>query len=136
MPLDDLWTTADLFCFQMNVDKTKNLLTVDCLRKLKRGARLVCCGLPNSCSESDLLEALNSGQIAALALDLDEGSAGRSRKLIEHPNVVCTPALCDATFESQVRLCNALVAQIQTVLQGKVPPECVNPQVLVEQLLS
>lgn len=132
LPMEEMCSKGDLFCFILNNEKVKSLFTIECLRKFKQGIRVVCHGLPSACPETDLLEALNNGKISALALDLDESTAGRSRKLIEHPNVICTPALSDATFESQTRLSNSLTNQIQTILQGKAPPECINPQVLIE----
>ena len=132
LPVEELWSTADFVCIHMSYDKLRIQFGQETLRKLKRGVRLICCGHLGILQEPDLLDALNTGQLAYLALDLDESTAGRSRKLIEHPNVICTPLLAEATVESQMRLMEALLNQIQLLVQGKIPEDCLNPQVLAE----
>lgn len=55
-------------------------------------------------NEADLLEALQSGKVAAAALDVfsQEPPPPEIAGLIAHPHVVCTPHLGASTAEAQV----------------------------------
>ena len=46
------------------------------------------------------------------------------------PNVVLTPHLGSATVEVREEMANIVVDNILAFLDGKQPPNCVNPQVL------
>jgi glyoxylate reductase len=49
--------------------------------------------------------------------------------LLALPNVVLTPHLGSAVLEVREQMANTVVDNIVAVLEGRVPPNCVNPQV-------
>jgi glyoxylate reductase len=46
------------------------------------------------------------------------------------PNVVTTPHLGSAVMEVREQMANIVVDNILALLDGKTPPNCVNPEVL------
>lgn len=66
-------------------------------------------------NESDLLNALESGQCGGAALDVFEQEPPKdpvTLKLIQHNNVVATPHLGASTSEAQVRVAVEISEQI------------------------
>jgi D-3-phosphoglycerate dehydrogenase len=55
-------------------------------------------------NESDLIEALNNGTIAGVALDVFENEPNPSKELLNHPKIACTPHIGAATLEAQDRI--------------------------------
>jgi glyoxylate reductase len=50
--------------------------------------------------------------------------------LLALPNVVTTPHLGSAVLEVREQMANIVVDNILALLDGKTPPNCVNPEVL------
>ena len=53
-----------------------------------------------------------------------------SPALLKMPNVVATPHLGSAVDEVREQMENIVVDNIMALLEGQMPPNCVNPQVL------
>jgi D-3-phosphoglycerate dehydrogenase len=69
---------------------------------MKKGVRVLNCARGGIIQEKDLLEALNSGQVSAAALDVYETEPlPREAPLRAHPNVIMTPHLGASTDEAQ-----------------------------------
>lgn len=86
--------------------ETRNLVNRQNLHLLKPGVRLVNAARGGIYEEQALLEGLESGQIAGVALDVFEQEPCTQSPLFQLPNVVCTPHLGASTQEAQ-----ALVAK-------------------------
>jgi glyoxylate reductase len=80
--------------------------------------------------EAALVQALSKHQIAGAGLDVFEHEPKVTPALLAMPNVVATPHLGSAVAEVRERMANIVVDNILALLNGKVPPNCVNPEVL------
>jgi D-3-phosphoglycerate dehydrogenase len=79
---------------------------------MKKGVRLVNAARGGVINEDDLLVALNSGQVAAIALDVFENEPNPRKELLNHPNIACTPHIGAATMEAQDRIGEELASLI------------------------
>ncbi len=85
-----------------HTDATHHLVDTDALKKCKPGARLINCARGGILDEAAVLEALNDGQLAGVALDVFEKEPpDPDDPLIAHPKVVVTPHLGASTEEAQ-----------------------------------
>jgi D-3-phosphoglycerate dehydrogenase / 2-oxoglutarate reductase len=71
---------------------------------LPRGAMVVNCARGGVIDEDALLEALNSGQLSAAALDVFENEPTPREDLLKHPKIISTPHIGAATEEAQDRI--------------------------------
>lgn len=72
--------------------------------KMKKGVRIVNAARGGVINEDDLLVALNSGQVAGIALDVFENEPNPRKYLLNHPKIACTPHIGAATVEAQDRI--------------------------------
>lgn len=80
--------------------------------------------------EKALVRALKKKQIAGAALDVFEHEPKIPPALRGLKNVVLTPHLGSAVMEVREQMANIVVDNIQALIDGRTPPNCVNPQVL------
>ena len=80
--------------------------------------------------EKALVRALKSKKIAGAGLDVFEHEPKVPPALLKMKNVVLTPHLGSAVMEIREQMANIVVDNIQALLDGRLPPNCVNPQVL------
>jgi D-3-phosphoglycerate dehydrogenase / 2-oxoglutarate reductase len=77
-----------------------------------------------------LTAALASGHLAAAALDHFEGeSIATDHPLVGMPNVVLTPHIGGATFDTEANHTQAMADGLATILEGKRPSNLANPEV-------
>jgi D-3-phosphoglycerate dehydrogenase len=79
---------------------------------MKKGVRIVNAARGGVINEDDLLEALNSGKVAAVALDVFENEPNPRKDLLNHPKIACTPHIGAATNEAQDRIGEELASLI------------------------
>jgi len=80
--------------------------------------------------EKALVRALRTRQIAGAGLDVFEHEPKLPSALKTMKNVVLTPHLGSAVMEVREQMANIVVDNIQALIDGRTPPNCVNPQVL------
>jgi glyoxylate reductase len=80
--------------------------------------------------ENALVSALKKKQIAGAGLDVFEYEPKLPSALKAMKNVVLTPHLGSAVMEVRDKMANIVVDNLQALLSGGTPPNCVNPQVL------
>ena len=94
---------------------------------LKCGNHIVNCARGGIVDEDAALEALNSGQLTSLALDVFEHEpVDSSSLLLQHTNFHGTPHIGAATIEAQRRVGLDIVEAVLTVLRGGVADTTVN----------
>ncbi|PIE87358.1 MAG: 3-phosphoglycerate dehydrogenase [Bacteroidetes bacterium] len=79
---------------------------------MKDGVRIVNAARGGVIDEDALLEALNSGKVAAAALDVFENEPNPRKDLLSHPKIACTPHIGAATLEAQDRIGTELASAI------------------------
>jgi D-3-phosphoglycerate dehydrogenase len=121
--LDDVYRDADFITVHMPVTElTRGMLNAAAFSKMKPGVRLVNCARGEIIVENDLLAALDSGKVAAAALDVfavEPLPAGHPFR--QHPGLILTPHLGASTAEAQEK-CGIEVAEVITayLLTGEV----------------
>ena len=100
--LDELLAQADIIT--LHVPKTPEpILGAKEFERMKKGMVIVNAARGGVVDEKALLEALNSGQVKAAALDVFSQEPPQDFSLIDHPKVTATPHLGAATEEGQKR---------------------------------
>lgn len=95
--------------------------------KLKKGSYFINASRGGIASESALLAALESGQIAGAALDVfDVEPVPAGHSLAKHPRVVCTPHIGAATKEAQTKVGIAAADYMIRFYKSKDLTTCVN----------
>lgn len=127
--LDEFWGKCDFIT--VHVPKTKetvNLINKDTIAKMKKGVRIVNCARGGIINEHDLKDAIESGQVAAAAIDVYENEPNISEcPLINcSGNVVLTPHLGASTTEAQLNVAVDVAEQIKSVLSGGSASSAVN----------
>ncbi len=79
---------------------------------MKNGVRLANAARGGVFDETALIEALNSGKVAACGLDVYENEPNPNKALLSHPKIACTPHIGAATVEAQDRIGSELAELI------------------------
>jgi len=80
--------------------------------------------------EAALVRALKTKKIAGAGLDVFENEPKVPPALLKMKNVVATPHLGSGVFEVRDQMANIVIDNIQALIEGRTPPNCVNPEVL------
>ncbi len=118
--LDELYASSDFITIHVPlIEQTRSLINAETLAKMKRGVRIVCAARGGVIDEAALLEALNSGQVAAAALDVFAKEPPGLTDLVAHPNVLATPHIGAQTEEAQNRASEDIASEVLTGLRGE-----------------
>lgn len=79
---------------------------------MKKGVRIVNAARGGVIDENALIEALDSGKVAACGLDVFENEPNPNSALLAHPKIACTPHIGAATVEAQDRIGSELAELI------------------------
>jgi D-3-phosphoglycerate dehydrogenase len=138
--LDELYKNADFISYHLPLtDQTKYLVNKESINKMKDGVYLLNCARGGIFCEKDLIEALDSGKVAGLALDVFETEPNPNKDLIDHPNVYITPHIGASTEEAQSRIGQELVKTIEEFALEKKDPDIVfaaNKIIIKDQKLN
>lgn len=85
-------------------EETRNMIDVAQLEILKPGVRLINCARGGIYNEAALVEGLESGKIAGVALDVYEEEPCTDSPLFGMSGVLCTPHLGASTEEAQTQV--------------------------------
>ena len=78
-----------------------------------------------------LVEALRAGKVAAAGLDHFAGEwLPTDHPLVGMPNVVLTPHIGGATWNTEARQAQMVADDLEALLSGRTPAHIVNPEVL------
>ena len=111
--LDDVYRDADFITVHMPVtDQTRGMLNAAAFAKMKPKVCLVNCARGEIIVENDLLAALDSGKVAAAALDVYATEPlPAEHPFRKHPAITLTPHLGASTHEAQEK-CGIEVAEV------------------------
>ena len=125
--LDDLIKESDYITVHVPlIEKTKNLINKEKFAMMKDGVRILNVARGGVIDEEALEEAINSGKVAAAALDVYGSEPPMCKSLIASEKVICTPHLGASTKEAQVNVAIDAANQIVSALkEGKIE-HCVN----------
>jgi D-3-phosphoglycerate dehydrogenase len=85
-------------------EETRNLIDLPQLKIMKPGMRLINCARGGIYNEAALIQGLDSGKIAGVALDVYAEEPCTDSPLFGKPGVVCTPHLGASTEEAQTQV--------------------------------
>lgn len=104
-------------------EKTRDLLTMKELRKMKREACIINVGRGGIANESDLAEALKNEIISGACIDVYSEEPIREDspylQIADHPGLVLTPHIAWAAVESRQRAIDLTAANIRSFLKGE-----------------
>ena len=85
-------------------EQTRNLIGPEEIGMIKKGARLINCARGGIYDEQALVEGLQSGRLAGVALDVYPKEPCTDSPLFGMPGVLCTPHLGASTAEAQTNV--------------------------------
>jgi glyoxylate reductase len=131
VPLDTLLGEADFVSLHSPLNaQTRHQIGARELRLMKKTSFLINTARGPIVDEAALIRALARGQIAGAGLDVFEHEPKVASALRQMKNVVLTPHLGSGTVEVREAMANIVVDNILALLEGRRPPNCVNPEVL------
>ena len=109
---------------------THHLIDADALALMKTGAFLINTSRGPVVDEAALLSALQQGHIAGAGLDVYEHEPALTPGLTDLRNVILLPHAGSATVETRNRMAALAAENLMAALDGRVPPNCVNYDLL------
>ena len=117
---DGLLRESDYICLHLPLtSETRGLIGRETLKKVKPGARLISAARGGIVDEAAVLEALEAGQLAGVALDVFAEEPPGDLPLRQHPNVVLTPHIGAQTREAQSNAAKDIASEVLAALRGE-----------------
>ena len=118
--LPELYARSDFVSLHVPLTpETEVLIDRQAFLSMKPGMRLVCTSRGGILDETALLEALNSGQVAGVALDVFSEEPPGLTDLVRHPHLVATPHIGAQTREAQRRAAQLVAREVLAALNGE-----------------
>ncbi len=102
-------------------ETTHHLLNAQTIARMKPGAYLINTARGPVVDQNALLEALDSGLVAAAGLDVVEVEPLDNERLRQHPNVILTPHSAFYSVEGYVELRSKTALEVRRILLGEAP---------------
>ncbi len=130
--LDELLDEADVVSMHaMVTPETLGMIGAKQFAAMKDGAIYLNSARAALHDTDALVDALRSGKLAGAGLDHFEGEMlPAGHPLIDLPNVVLTPHVGGATYDTEANHTKIVAADLALLLRGGRPQHCVNPEVL------
>ncbi len=110
---------------------TRHILNADRLRQMKKTAIVVNTGRGGLIDQAALIEAVREGRIGGAGLDVtDPEPPSPDDPILHTPGIYVTPHLGSCSFVARAGMTRTCVTNLVAVLNGRRPPNCVNPEVL------
>ncbi len=118
--LDTLLAASDVIALHCNLTpENEKIICKENIAKMKDGVILVNNARGQLVAEQDLADALNSGKVAAAALDVVSTEPIRSdNPLLQAKNCILTPHISWAPIESRQRILDCTIRNVRQVLSG------------------
>jgi D-3-phosphoglycerate dehydrogenase len=119
--LDDVLRNSDYVSIHVPYsDATKNMLSADKIKMMKKGARLLNFARGGLAKEADVISALESGRLSVYITDFP------TAELLKHDKVICTPHLGASTPEAEINCAVSAAKQAKNFLETGVIENSVN----------
>jgi D-3-phosphoglycerate dehydrogenase len=130
--LDELFAEADIVSLHAPVtDDTVGMIGADQFAAMRDGVVFLNTARAQLHDTDALVEALRSGKVAAAGLDHFVGEwLPTDHPLTVMPNVVLTPHIGGATWNTEARQAQMVADGLEALLSGRTPTNIVNPEVL------
>lgn len=110
--------------------ETKHAFGAEEFQCMKKTACLINTARGPIVDEKALAAALQGGELFAAGIDVYEDEPQVHPDLLECQNAVLIPHLGSASFETRSKMAEIAARNIVARLEGQMPPNCVNPEVL------
>lgn len=118
--LDEVLSTSDFVSVHLTKKpETVNFVDAPQFEHMKDGVYFINCSRGGIVNEAALLQALESGKVAAAALDVYAQEPPTDFRLVEHPRVICTPHIGASTREAQENVAVQIARQFVDMFAGK-----------------
>jgi D-3-phosphoglycerate dehydrogenase len=133
---EQIYAEADFITVHLpKTPETENYLDADAFAKMKDGVRILNVARGPLIVDADLKDALDTGKVAAAALDVFRREPVTDHPLFGYPNVVVTPHLGASTSEATDRAGYQAAEQVVAALRGGPVTSAVNlPAIAAEDL--
>jgi len=130
--LDELLGEADVVSLHAPVtDDTAGMIGTDQFAAMRDGVVFLNTARAQLHDTDALVDALRSGKVAAAGLDHFAGEwLPTDHPLAGMPNVVLTPHIGGATWNTEARQAQMVADDLEALLSGNTPAHIVNPEVL------
>ena len=114
---------AEVISLHVNLsDETRDLINQESISKMKKGVVILNCARGEIVKTSDMLNALNSGDVGGYGTDvLDVEPPPADHPLLTAPNTVITPHIGSRTYESVERQATMAAKNLILALKGEKP---------------
>ncbi len=138
VPLDDLWSRSDVISLHVPLtEQTRHLVNARTIAEMKPGSYLVNASRGGVADEHALADALRSGQLAGVALDVfEQEPPPPDHPLFALENFVCAPHLGASTQEAQEIVAVELARQMVSFLNDGVVKNAINVPAVSKELLA
>ncbi len=131
VPFDELLRESDFVSLHSPLNaETRHQIGKRELGLMKKTAFVINTARGPIIDEQALVRALKTKKIAGAGLDVFEREPKVHAELRKIKNVVLAPHLGSATTEVRIEMANIVVDNIDSLLAGRTPLNCVNPDVL------
>lgn len=136
--LPEIYKQADFITVHSPLlPETQHMINGAAFEQMKSGVRIINAARGGIIDEDALLEALNSGKVAAAGLDVFEQEPPvLDAPLLHHPNVIVTPHLGASTQEAQIKVAVDAADSVVAALNGELVPNAVNLPGLSREALA
>ncbi|MCD6435149.1 MAG: D-2-hydroxyacid dehydrogenase [Clostridiales bacterium] len=111
---DTLVSTSDFVSLHIPFEKgQKPLIGKIEMERMKDGVFIINTARGNAIDEEALIEMLDKGKIAAVALDVFKEEPVRNEKIMNHPKISLTPHIGASTKEAQKRIGDEIIEVIE-----------------------
>ena len=125
--LDELLEQSDFVSLHCYLDAaSRHLINARTIARMRPGAILINTARGPIVDEAALLEALDSGHIAAAGLDVVEQEPLENERLQKHPKVLFTPHTAFYSVEGYAELRTKTAEEVRRILLGEPPRNPVN----------
>jgi len=129
--LDTLLSESDFVTIHTPLTpETHHLIDAAALDRMKSTAYLINTSRGPCVDEAALAQGLRDGVIAGAALDVFEAEPEVQPELLDLENVILTPHIASASVATRTRMATMAAENCIESLEGRRPPNIVNPEVL------